>query len=397
MVTDNERILGLGDQGAGGMAIPVGKLALYTAACGLHPGVTLPVSLDVGTDNPWLLDDPLYVGHRAPRLRGEAYDALVAAFVAGVREVWPRCVVQWEDFKHYNALRILDRYQGTIASFNDDIQGTAAVVVGGLLAATANRGETLSGQRIVLAGAGAAGIGIARLLRLALAEEGADTEAIAGAMTLVDSGGCVHDGRVEMDASKRAFAWSTTALAKAGLDPSRPIGLLQTIQAVRPTILVGTTATAGTFDEAVVRAMAATADRPIIMPLSNPSSASEARPADVLAWTAGRAIVATGSPYPAIELDGVRHEIGQANNVFIFPGVGLGAIVTEAAAIPDTAFLAAARALAGMTGAERIASGALYPSVSALRPVARAVSLAVAHELVHRGLAGIHARTDLEA
>jgi malic enzyme len=375
VVTDNERILGLGDQGAGGMAIPIGKLALYTAACGIHPSLTLPVSLDVGTDNPWLLDDPLYLGHRAPRLRGAEYDALVEAFISGVEDVWPGCLVQFEDFKQQNALRLLDRYQHRLPSFNDDIQGTAAVVLAGVLTGLRATGRTLADARFVLVGAGAAGIGIARLLRLAMADAGLPETHTPEALALVDTHGLVHAGRTDLDPAKAALA----VPAVAGGTPS----MLEVVAARRPTVLVGTTGHAGTFGVDVIRAMSAGLDpgeRPIVLPLSNPTSACEATPADVLAWTDGRAIVATGSPFAAVEHGGRRHETGQANNAFIFPGVGLGAIVAEARTVTDRMFLLAARALADEVTDDRLAIGALYPPVSALRAVSRRIAVVVARE-----------------
>jgi malic enzyme len=375
VVTDNERILGLGDQGAGGMAIPIGKLALYTAACGIHPSLTLPVSLDVGTDNPALLADPLYLGYRAPRLRGESYDALVEAFVQGVEEVWPGCLIQFEDFKQGNALRLLDRYRDRVPSFNDDIQGTAAVVVAGVLAGLRATGRALEDARVVLVGAGAAGVGIGRLLRAAMLDAGVPGDVVAEAIALVDTRGLVHLGRNDLDATKRDLA----VPAVSGSTPS----LLETIGLRRPTVLVGTTGVAGTFGRDVIEAMderVGPADRPIVLPLSNPTSVAEATPADVLAWTSGRALVATGSPFEAVVVDGVRHEIGQANNAFIFPGVGLGAIVAEAPILTDRMFLLAARELADSVSDARLAAGALYPPVSDLRVVSRRIALAVARE-----------------
>src|SRR4051812_41610143 len=238
VVTDNERILGLGDQGAGGMAIPIGKLALYTAASGIHPALTLPVSLDVGTDNPLLLADPLYLGHRAPRLRGAAYDALVEAFVDGVAARWPGCVIQWEDFKQANALRILDRYRDRVPSFNDDIQGTAAVVLAGILAGLRGLGATFRETRVVLAGAGAAGIGIARLIRLAMLDSGMTEHEVRRALVLVDSRGQVHDPREDLDDTKREFALPADAYAGYGFSTEYP-SLLETVERVAPTVLVG--------------------------------------------------------------------------------------------------------------------------------------------------------------
>jgi malic enzyme len=414
VVTDNERILGLGDQGAGGMAIPIGKLALYTAACGIHPAQTLPVSLDVGTDNATLLADPLYLGHRAPRLRGLEYDALIEAFVEGVAEVWPGCVIQWEDFKQGNALRILDRYHDRVPSFNDDVQGTSGVVVAGILTALRALGKPLSEIRVVLAGAGAAGIGIGRLIRLAMLESGMDEAGAARAIVLVDSHGLVHQARADLDAPKRELALSSEAAVAYGFGTGHDAtdvavgvgdisghsrtnpGLVETIERVRPTVLVGTTAVGGTFDESVIRAMAAATDRPVIMPLSNPTSNAEATPFDTLRWSDGRAIVATGSPFDAVEVDGQRHEIGQANNVFIFPGLGLGAIAAEARMITPRMFLLAARTLADAVTDERLATGALYPPVADLRAVSRAIAIRVAREAVDEGLAGIDPATDID-
>ena len=403
VVTDNERILGLGDQGAGGMAIPIGKLALYTAASGIHPALTLPVSLDVGTDNPFLLADPLYLGHREPRLRGAAYDALVEAFVEGVQATWPGCVIQWEDFKQHNALRILDRYRDRVCSFNDDIQGTAAVVLGGILAATRLLGERLVDQRIVIAGAGAAGIGIARLLRMALLADGATPEETQAAIAVVDSRGLVYDGRTGLDADKLAVARPADRLGRDGFAAETATAfdvapdLHAVVRTLRPTILLGATGQPGTFDEELIVTLAAGARRPVVMPLSNPTSSSEALPSDVIRWSGGRALVATGSPFLPVEIEGERHEVGQANNVFVFPGLGLGAIVSEARSMPDELFLVAARTLAGEVSADRLASGAVYPRVEDLRPVTRAVALAVAEAAVASGLAGIGPDTDVEA
>ncbi len=386
VVTDNERILGLGDLGAGGMGIPIGKLALYTAACGIFPALTLPVSLDVGTDNPDLLGDPLYIGHRAPRLRGAEYDALVDAFVDGVQEVWPGCLIQWEDFKQQNALRILDRYRERVPSFNDDVQGTAAVVVAGVLAAMRHLGSPFSEQRILMVGAGGAGIGIARLLRRAMADEGMSRADIGRALALVDSRGLVHDVRTDLDESKRSFAVPAGFAAELGLELSGTPALQEVVEQFSPTVLVGTSGVPGTFTESVVRAMAERCARPVVMPLSNPTANTEAHPADVIAWTDGRALVATGSPFPPVTHDGVVHEVGQANNVFIFPGLGLGAIVAEATRVSDEMILVAARTLAATVTADRLAAGALYPPVGSLRAVSHAIARAVGHEAVNSGL-----------
>lgn len=390
VVTDNERILGLGDLGAGGMAIPIGKLALYTGACGIYPGATLPVSLDVGTDNPDLLADPLYIGYRHPRLRGAAYDELVDAFVRGVQEVWPGCVIQWEDFKHYNALRILDRYRDVVPSFNDDVQGTAAVVVAGVLSALRLLDQPIGAQRILLVGAGAAGIGIGRLLRAAMRDAGMTDDEIGARLALVDSVGLVHARREDLDVTKRDLAAAWPIEGDAG-------DLATVVRAFRPTILVGTTGVPGTFSEPAVRAMADACDRPVILPLSNPTANTEAMPAELLRWTEGRAIVATGSPFGPVVHDGRVHPVAQANNVFVFPGLGLGAIVSEATRISDAMVLTAARTLAAQVSEDRIRAGALYPPIPDLRGVSRAIALAVAREAVGSGLAPSVDESQLEA
>jgi malic enzyme len=375
VVTDAERILGLGDQGAGGMAIPIGKLALYTAASGIHPSLTLPVTLDVGTDNQDLRNDPLYLGVRDARMRGEGYEALVEAFVTGVGEVWPGCVIQFEDFKQQNALRLLDRYRERAPVFNDDVQGTAAVVVAGLLASQRVTGRGWADERVVIVGAGAAGIGIARLLRAAMDEAGA-----TGDIALVDSKGLVHAGRSDLDEWKREVA-----VASAG---SGTQGLEGVVRDRRPTVLVGVTGIAGTFGEVVVRAMCeglGDGGRPVVMPLSNPDTSMEVRAADVIAWSGGRALVATGSPSAPVSHEGMRVEIGQANNAFVFPGVGLGAVVAEARTISDRMFLLAARTLADAVPDARLATGALYPAMPSIREVSRAIATAVATQAVVEG------------
>jgi malate dehydrogenase (oxaloacetate-decarboxylating) len=374
VVTDNERILGLGDQGAGGMAIPVGKLALYTAAAGIYPAWTLPISLDVGTDRPELLEDPLYLGYRAPRLRGSAYDDVVEAFVEAVGRVFPRALVQWEDFKQHNALRVLARYRHRYPCFNDDVQGTGAVVLAGLLAARAERGG-IAAERFLFMGAGAAGVGIAGLVRRQLAEEGCDPAAAEAAIVLLDSKGVVRTERADLADDQRPFALDPTRLASLGLEAGELADPVAVARAFRPTVLIGTTGIAGAFSEGLVREVAKHDPRPIVLPLSNPSDRCDATPHDVLAWTDGRALVATGSPFADVEgADGPR-TIAQANNVFIFPGVGLGAIVAEARSLTDETFLVAAHELARQVSSERLARGAIYPPISELRTVARAIAV----------------------
>jgi malic enzyme len=377
VVTDNERILGLGDQGAGGMGIPVGKLALYVAAAGIHPAETLPVSLDVGTDNQALLHDELYIGYRHPRLRGAEYDALVDEFVTAVKRRWPGALLQWEDFKQWNAFRLLDRYRAVLPSFNDDIQGTAATALAGILAGARASGTPLSHQRIVMAGAGAAGTGIARLLQAALAREGVRGEDLLRSLALVDAEGLVLDGDIEF---RRGLSWPPALAESLGLGTAQPRDLLAVVRALRPTALVGASGVAGLFSEAVVREMARHTERPLVFPLSNPTANAEATPQDLLRWTEGRALVATGSPFGTVEWGGRGVRIAQGNNAFVFPGVGLGALVAEAREVTDTMFAAAAQALAGQVSEADLAEGLVFPPIRDLRRITARVAEAVVRE-----------------
>ena len=383
VVTDNERILGLGDQGAGGMAIPIGKLALYTAAAGIYPAWTLPISLDVGTDREEALHDPLYLGYRAPRLRGAAYDEVLEAFVEAVGRVYPAAVVQWEDFKQHNALRILERYRHRLPSFNDDVQGTGAVVLAGMLVARREQGG-LAGERVLFLGAGAASIGIAGQLRRQLESEGVPA-ADGPTVALMDHTGLVHLERPELANDQRPFAVDPRWFTEAGLAPEELKDPVAIARVLKPSILVGTTGCRGAFTEALVREVASHVDRPLILPLSNPGDRAEAQPEEITAWTEGRAVIATGSPCPPVEYSGTCRIVGQANNVFIFPGVGLGAIVAEAREVTDGAFGVAARELASHVSAARLASGAIYPPISELRHVARAIAVAVVRHLRDTG------------
>ena len=376
VVTDNERILGLGDQGAGGMAIPVGKLALYSAGAGIYPARTLAVSLDVGTDRDDLLADPLYLGYREHRLRGEAYDEVLQAFVEAVRAVFPLAIVQWEDFKQHNAIRILGRFRHRLPSFNDDIQGTAAVVLGGLLAARREDGG-LAKDRFLFLGAGAAAHGIAELLQNELQREGLDERASREAIVMMDSHGLVHAGRTDLDADKLPFAVEPGRTAGWGLGPDGVADPAAVAAACHATVLIGTTGRADAFGPALVGAIAANHPRPIVLPLSNPRSRAEASPEEVLGWSDGRAIVATGSPFPPVERATGTTVVGQANNVFVFPGIGLGAIVAEVREVTTELFLVAAAELASLVSAERLAIGAIYPPVADLRAVTRSIAIAV--------------------
>jgi len=364
VATDNERILGLGDQGAGGMVIPIGKLALYSAVAGIHPAFTLPISLDVGTNNPALLADPLYVGWREPRLRGDPYYELLDEFVDAVVRRFPHALLQWEDFKKGNAFGVLSRYSSRVTSFNDDIQGTAAVALAGLLAAGRCMQIPLTEQRIVILGAGAAGIGIANQLLHAFADAGVEGAALRTSVALLDSAGILAQSRPGLDDYKQPFAWSDEDLAKHGL--SGGADLVTVIEALAPTALIGASGQPGAFTERAVTAMAARCKRPAIFPFSNPTDKTEATPADITAWSDGRALIATGSPFPEVDHDGRRIPVRQGNNVYVFPGVGLGALVAGARMVTDGMFTAAALALADSVTEDDAYRGALFPPIEDL-------------------------------
>lgn len=386
VVTDNESILGIGDQGAGGMAIAVGKLALYCAGAGIHPLATLPVSLDVGTDNQKLLDDPLYLGWPHARLRGKAYDALVEEFAEAVSDVFPRALVQWEDFRKDNALKILDAYRERILSFNDDIQGTGGVAAAGVVTAARVSGVPLAEQRIVIHGAGAAGLGIARQLKACLVAEGCDPDRAARAIAVLDSRGLLVQNEAIREAYKRELAWPEDHANRHGLTPGNR-HLEAVVEGFKPHVLIGTSGQPGAFSQTIVKSMAAHCRRPVILPFSNPTDYSEARPADLYAWTDGRALVATGSPFDPVSFGGKRYAVGQGNNVFIFPGLGLGAIAGGARQVTDGMITAAIQALAESVTSEELASGLLFPRVSRLHEVAYRVAVNVMTAAVEDGVA----------
>ena len=389
VMTDNERILGLGDLGVGGMCIPVGKLAIYTVAGGIHPSEVLPISLDVGTDNAALLADPGYVGWRGKRLRGAAYDALVDETVEALRALYPGMLLQFEDFKKGNAVAILERYRERTLSFNDDIEGTAAVGLAGVLAAARKTGIPMREQRVVILGAGAAGIGIAKLIRRELAAQGLSGDALVRAIAVLDSKGMLVEGRAIDDAFKVPFAWPRALVREAGMDPDGTLDLGHVVRALSPTALIGTSGQPGAFAEDVVRTMAERTSMPAIFPLSNPNSASEADPRCLVEWTDGNAVVASGSPFPDVDHRGALKRIAQANNVWIFPGVGAGALAAEASRVTEGMFVAAAHALADAVTDADLADGALFPQLPRLAEIAVRVARSVARAAVADGVSKV--------
>jgi len=385
VVTDNERILGIGDQGAGGMGIPIGKLALYTAGAGVHPASTFPISLDVGTNNEELLHDPLYLGLHEPRLRGDDYWSLIDEFVEAVTEVFPNSLLQWEDFGNKTSFRNLDRHRDRLASFNDDIEGTAATVVAGLLVAMRELGTAWPDQRIVIAGAGSAGIGLARTITAAM-RAGGMTEADARSrIYLTDSKSLVNEDRTDITDVKRTWAVEQERIAGWGV-PGSPT-LPEVVRNVHPTVLIGLSGQAGLFSKEMIREVGDAVDRPVILPMSNPTNCTEVLPADALDWTDGRAIVATGSPFDPVERNGRTHQIGQANNMYIFPAMGLGTLAVQARRVTDGMFLAAATMLADSVDPGLSAEGSLFPRITDVRTVSRTLAVAVGEQAIAEGVA----------
>ncbi len=378
VVSDGERILGLGDQGAGGMGIPIGKLSLYTACAGLHPATTLPILLDTGTDNGERLVDPLYIGWRHERIRGQDYDDFVELFVAAVEARWPHVLLQFEDFARSNAARLLARYRDRLCTFNDDIQGTAAVAAGALLAAVRVTGLPLCEQRAVIAGAGSAGCGIGALILREMIDAGLPAPEARARFFAVDRDGLLVQGMPGLLDFQEPFAQARAAVAGWRLEHPDRIGLLDVVANAKPTVLIGVSGQHGIFTERIVRAMAAGVARPVIFPLSNPVSRSEATPQDLETWSQGRAIIGTGSPFPPITRNGRSVTLDQTNNAYVFPGVGLGALAVGARRVSDRMFKAAAAALAGVSPARLDPTAHLLPAVADLRGVSVAVAQAVA-------------------
>ena len=380
VVTDGERILGLGDLGADGMGIPVGKVSLYVAAGGIHPACCLPVCLDAGTNNERLLDDPLYLGARRHRLTGEDYDRFIERFVLGVKRNFPDALIQWEDFAKDKAFALLARYRERVLSFDDDIQGTGATACAALLAAARIKGGRLADQRFVIVGMGQAGIGTAHALAAIMREEGLDGDEIRRRIYGVDRHGLLLDDDPAVEPEQRPFAQARAAVAGWELTSPDRIGLEDVVRNARATALVGYTAMRGLFDEGVLRQMARNDDRPVILPLSNPTDRSECTPADALRATNGRALIATGSPFVPVASDGRRIAFSQCNNLYMFPGVGLGALVSRASRITDRMFVQAAKALAGMVSPAELGEGLLLPRMDRIGEVAFTVARALAIE-----------------
>ena len=388
VATDSEGVLGIGDQGVGGIEIAIGKLAVYTAAAGIHPHRVLPVVLDMGTDNVALLNDETYLGARHARVRDQRYDDLIEAYVTAATKFFPNAMLHWEDFGAGNARRILNKYADQVCTFNDDLQGTAAVVLAAAFSAVRAAGSRIRDQRVVIHGAGTAGLGIADMTRDVMIREGlSPTEATARFYALGSQGLLVDDAP-----SLRDFQvpYARTAAEVAGWSTGAGTGitLANVVSAVRPTMLIGTSTQAGAFTEAIIRDMAAHTERPIIMPLSNPTSKCEALPENLIQWTGGRALVATGSPFPPVTHGGITHRIAQANNALVFPGLGLGVTVARARRINQPMIAAAADAVAQLSDAD--APGApLLPPVEDLRTVSAAVAVAVAVAAAQEGLAQV--------
>lgn len=396
VVTDGERILGLGDQGAGGMGIPIGKLSLYTLCAGVSPYSTIPITLDVGTDNEERLNDPLYVGLRQKRVRGEAYQAFIDEFVEAVNKVFPNVCLQWEDFLKGNAIKQLNRFRDQLCTFNDDIQGTAGVVMAGLYSALRITRLPLAAQRIVFAGAGASAQGISDLIVTAMQEEGLSEQEAIERIWTVDSEGLCTKNRDGLADFKLKFARSAAEITRYTCADRSKISLAEAIDNAKPTILIGTSGTPGMFTESIIRKMAEINERPIIFPLSNPTSKAEVTPADALDWSEGRAIVATGSPFDPVVIKGKRFRIGQGNNAFIFPGVGLGVTVSRARRVTDGMFLDAAKALAHMVTQKDLDETAVYPELKRIRECSLAVACATVRRAVQQGFAEEEILEDLE-
>lgn len=396
VVTDGERILGLGDQGAGGMGIPIGKLSLYSLCGGIHPAKTLPIVLDLGTNNQERINDPRYIGWRHERIKGQEYDDFVEVFVQAVMKRFPNVLLQWEDFASVDAQRLLARYRDRLCTFNDDIQGTAAVTTGTILAAIAATGGKLTDQRFVMLGAGSAGVGISEQLIRTMVRDGMSEADARQRFHLIDRDGLLHDGRKDLDEVHRPLAQHYADLKSWDCDLTKPIPFADVVRNAKPTVLVGATGQGGAFTEPIIREMAKHAPRPVIFPLSNPTARAEATPKDLLDWTDGKAIVATGSPFAPVDYKGATHTIAQCNNSYIFPAMGLGILASKAKRVSDGMFMAAAVALKEKSPALADPTASLLPPLHNIREVTRHIALAVAQEAQEEGWADKTSPAELE-
>lgn len=397
VVTDGERILGLGDLGAGGMGIPIGKLAIYSGAGGIDPATTLPITLDVGTNNADLLADPMYIGLHQQRTTGQDYDDFIEAFVQAVIKRWPNVLLQWEDFHKNNASRLLERYRDRLCCFNDDIQGTASVTTGALMAAMQITGEALKDQRVVILGGGSAGIGIADLIKRAMVEQGMGEDEAAKRFYIVGRHGLVTDATENLDPFQKAFVQERKDLAGWQLDAPGKFALLDVIRNAKPTVLVGVSGQPGVFTEDIIKEMARHVRRPIVFPLSNPTSCVEAEPKSVIEWTEGRAIVGTGSPFQPFAYEGKTHFFAQTNNSYIFPGVGLAILAVRSRRVSDGMFLAAAKALAELSPARTQPGASLLPPLNEMLKVSRHIAVATAKQARAEGLTEAFTDAQIEA
>ncbi|PJG57659.1 oxaloacetate-decarboxylating malate dehydrogenase, partial [Aeromonas cavernicola] len=372
----------IGDQGVGGMGIPIGKLSLYTLGAGIHPACCLPIALDVGTDNQALLDDPMYLGQPHKRIRGKEYDDFIEKFVAGVKRHFPNAVLQWEDFSKSNAFNNLTRYQQVLPSFNDDIQGTGAVVLAGIIGAVKLKGESLAQQNYLVYGAGAGGVGVADQICAGLVREGMALQAARDRIYILDTQGLVCDNREGLDEYKQRYAKPARLLTSWDTEVAGRASLADVLRYVPITVLLGTSGAGGAFQAQHIELMLTHCDRPMVFPLSNPTANCEALPEDIYRWSNGKAIVATGSPFKDVHFAGQDHRVGQGNNVFIFPGVGLAAIVSQLSEMSADIFTTAAFALAECVSDVDLASGAVYPRISELRSISLHVATAVLKDIV---------------
>jgi malate dehydrogenase (oxaloacetate-decarboxylating) len=388
VVSDGERILGLGDQGAGGMGIPIGKMALYTALGGIHPENCLPILLDVGTNNQERLDDPIYIGWRNQRVRGPEYDDFVETFVSAVKARWPHVLLQWEDFAGTNAARLLARYRNQLCTFNDDIQGTAAITAATLISAINVTGVPLEQQKIVVFGFGSAGLGITNLLAQFIEDRGLSKEEARARFYAMDQYGLITESRQNVAPEQLPYARKEQEV-QSWRSPNKEITLLDVVHNVKPTVLIGVSGQPGTFTEQVVREMAKYTSRPVIFPLSNPTSRSEATPQDLMNWTEGRALVGTGSPFPPADYGGKKIPVAQTNNSYIFPGLALGIVASRARFVTDSMVKAAAKELIRHLPTQKDKQAPLLPPISQARELGRFIGEAVGRQAIQDGQAQI--------